>query len=104
MDPIEVNESDLTAATPPVVVHHQARLSFMNALVAAVLVVAVGGFGFILGHDVIKSSSAASTQSRVANPYLPSDGSGSSSGFGGFGGFGSQPSISGPSQGSTSSS
>jgi len=104
MDPIEVNESDLKTATPQVVVRHQARLSFMNALVAAVLVVAVGGFGFILGHDVVKSTSAASTQSRVANPYLPSNGSGSSSGFGGFGGFGSEPSISGPSQGSTSSS
>ena len=97
----EHNESNPTSQMPPMVVQHKARLSFMNAIVAAALMLAIGGFGFILGHDVVKSTSVTSTPSRISNPYFPSAGSGNSSGFGGFGG--AFPSISVPSPGGSSS-
>jgi S1-C subfamily serine protease len=96
----EETENEPTPQNGEVVVQHKARLSFLNALVAAALVLAVGGSGFVLGHDILKSSNATSTQSRVANPYLPSSGAGRFRGFGGFGG--AFPSISGPSRRSTS--
>ena len=90
------NEVEPPAVTPPVGRHH-ARLSFLNALAAFAIVLAVGGFGFILGHDVVKPTTTPSASRRFANPYFPSGGS---SGFGGF--SGSFPAISTPSQGQTS--
>jgi S1-C subfamily serine protease len=86
---------DVTSSVAPVM-QHKAHVSLLNALFAAVLVVAVGGFGFILGHDVVKPNGGATAQARVAGPNFPSRSSGGS-GTGGFGGFGgSFPSISGP--------
>jgi S1-C subfamily serine protease len=90
------NEVEPPSVTPPVVAHH-ARLSFINALAASALVLGVGGFGFILGHDVVKPTTTPSASRRLASPYFPS---GNSSGFGGFGG--SFPAISVPAQGQSS--
>jgi len=89
-------EVEPPAVTPPVVGHH-AQLSFLNALAAFALVLAVGGSGFILGHNIVKPTTIPSASRRFANPYFPSSGS---SGFGGFGG--TFPAISTPSQGQTS--
>ncbi|MFZ0768179.1 MAG: trypsin-like peptidase domain-containing protein, partial [Acidimicrobiales bacterium] len=50
-------------------VQYKARLSFMNALMACALVIAIGGFGFFLGHDIVKPSSGPSTVSRTGNPF-----------------------------------
>ena len=75
-------EVEPPAVTPPVVGHH-AQLSFLNALAAFALVLAVGGSGFILGHNIVKPTTIPSASRRFANPYFPSSGS---SGFGGFGG------------------
>jgi S1-C subfamily serine protease len=93
------------SATEPVVpesapkVHYKARLSFMNALIALALLLAVGGFGFFLGHDVVKPGSTPSAASRTSNPYFGSNGSGTFPG--GFGGSISFPSITGPSNSSS---
>ncbi len=107
----EEREDDPTTPTHQIVVEHKARLSFMNAMVAAALLIVVGGFGFALGHDVVTPTAAPSTQSRVANPFFPTNGSGGSSragalnGAGGFGGFsGRIPFISIPSGSGTHSS
>jgi S1-C subfamily serine protease len=91
------NESTAPEATPKV--HYKARLSFMNALTALALLLAIGGFGFFLGHDVVKPATIPSAASRTSRPYFGSNGSGTFPG--GFGGSISFPSISGPSRSSS---
>jgi S1-C subfamily serine protease len=62
---------------------------------AVALVLAIGGLGFVLGHDVVKPGTTPSAASRTSNPYFGSNGS--STLPGGFGGSISFPSITGPS-------
>jgi S1-C subfamily serine protease len=87
----EDNEtSEATVPEAPKVVH-KARLSFMNALVALALLLAIGGFGFFLGHDVVTSGGSPSTTSRTSNPYF------GSGGFGNFPGYGNGTTVPSPS-------
>ncbi len=89
----EVRESTAPEVAPKV--HYRARLSFLNALTALALLLAIGGLGFFLGHDVVKPTPTPSAASRTSNPYFGSNGSGTFPG--GFGGSITFPSISGPS-------
>ena len=82
----------------PTTVRYKAHLSFLNALTALALLLAIGGFGFFLGHDVVKPGVAPSTASRTSNPYYGSGGYGSFPN--GFGNGNSSPSISEPSSAS----
>jgi S1-C subfamily serine protease len=84
----------VTPETAPEV-RYRARLSFLNALTALALLLAIGGLGFFLGHDVVKPGTTPSAASRTSNPYFGSNGSGTFPG--GFGGGTSFPSITGPS-------
>ncbi len=86
------------AATTQVVVRHKARLSFLNALVAMALLLAIGGFGFFLGHDVVKPTAPSAT-SRSNLPTFPSGGSGDGFGDGNF----SPSTVTPPRSASTSS-
>ena len=69
---------------------HKARLSFLNALTALALLLAIGGFG-ILPRPRRREASERhrSTASRTSNPYFGSGGSGNFPG--GFGGGNSSP-------------
>ena len=96
-DDSEVSEPVVREATAQV--RYKARLSFFNALTALALLLAIGGLGFFLGHDVVKPATTPSAASRTSNPYFGSNGSGSFPG--GFGGGISFPSISGPSSSSS---
>ncbi|MCU1363877.1 MAG: serine protease [Acidimicrobiaceae bacterium] len=93
----DTNEPVAPGVTPKV--HYKARLSFLNALTALALLVAIGGLGFFLGHDVVKPATPPSAASRTSGPYFGSNGSGTFPG--GFGGGVSFPSISGPSRNSS---
>lgn len=86
--------SEPVISEAPPQVHYKARLSFFNALTALALLLAIGGFGFFLGHNVVKPGTTPAAAPRTSNPYFGSNGSAT---FPGFGGSISIPSITGPS-------
>jgi S1-C subfamily serine protease len=65
-DDIQTDEGAILVPQP--VVRYKAHLSFFNALAALALLLVIGGFGFYLGHDVVKPSNSPSTVSR-SNPF-----------------------------------
>ena len=72
--------------------HHRTRLIFASVMATLVLVFAIGGFGFVLGHFVMRSPAATSSNPEMANSNFPSRGLGNY-----------QPAAATPSDGSTSS-
>jgi S1-C subfamily serine protease len=73
----EIDQEDRPERDEPVA-PHQSRLKALTVTVVLVLVLAVGGTGFVLGHYVLKSPAPLSTSPQIANSHFP---------FGGNGGY-----------------
>ncbi len=90
-------ESGPSSAIPPT--PERRTHAPLKAAAAAVLVLAIGGLGFTLGHDVTPPRSTVTTPRPSGFPRFPSGGSSGSSGyptFPGFGNFPSAPSVASP--------
>jgi S1-C subfamily serine protease len=75
------NVPDQPATRPITVTRHGFSMTYLSALAVIVLVVAIAGVGFVMGHYVDKPSAPVGSNPSYARTSVPSNGS---SGFPGF--------------------
>jgi S1-C subfamily serine protease len=71
----EVEQEDRPQSDEPVA-PRRSRFKAVTVTAVLVLVLAIGGAGFVLGHDVLKSPTPPSTSPQIANSHFPFGGSG----------------------------
>jgi len=74
----EVPNAGPTAPTAPTVTVSKTRWRIAKGLSALVLVLVIGGAGFVLGHDIVTPTPIRSTAPRFTFPTFPSGGDGGS--------------------------
>jgi S1-C subfamily serine protease len=83
---VEAPSTDAPAPSAPVktVTISRAQWRFAKSLSALVLVLAIGGAGFILGHDIVSPKPIRTAAPGFTFPTLPAGGSGNGSGIPSF--------------------
>lgn len=71
---VENERASQTDPSPKDPVRRTSSSRVIRASAALVLVMAIGGFGFFLGHDIMKAHAATPMRSSFVSPYFPSSG------------------------------